>query len=147
MFDTAQMYGNEKQVGSAILQYLQNNPSVTREDIFYTTKLASNNGYDRSLKSLEKSLGASGLEYIDLILIHSPYGGPRARKESWEALVEAKRRGWTKSIGVSNYGIKHLEEMLKQGHRPVINQVDLHPFMTRTDIVNFCQKNDIVLEV
>jgi diketogulonate reductase-like aldo/keto reductase len=147
MFDTAQMYGNEKQVGNAILRFLQNNSSVKREDIYYTTKLASNNGYERSLEALEKSLSVSGLEYIDLILIHSPYGGPQARNESWEALTEAKKRGWTKSIGVSNYGVSHLEEMLEQGQRPVINQVDLHPFMTRTDIVEFCQKNDIVLEV
>jgi len=141
------MYGNEREVGSAIRDFLGKNPSVIREDIFYTTKLASNDGYNRSLKSLETSLQRCGLDYIDLILIHSPYGGPRARKESWEALVEAQKRGWTKSIGVSNYGVKHLQEMLKLGYKPVVNQVDLHPFMTRTDIVSFCQKNDIVLEV
>lgn len=141
------MYGNEREVGSAIRDYLNKNPTVKRQDIFYTTKLASNDGYNRSLKSLEISLQRCGLDYIDMILIHSPYGGPQARKESWEALVEAQKRGWTKSVGVSNYGVKHLEEMLKQGYKPVVNQVDLHPFMTRTDIVGFCQKNDIALEV
>jgi len=144
--DSAQMYGNEREVGSAIRDYLTKNPSVKRQDIFYTTKLASNNGYNQSLKSLQTSLQRCGLEYIDLILIHSPYEGPQARKESWEALLEAQKRGWTKSIGVSNYGVKHLQEMHKQGHKPVVNQVDLHPFMTRTDIVDFCQENDIVLE-
>ena len=147
MIDSAQMYHNEKQVGAAIATFLQNNPSVTRQDIFYTTKLASNDGYQRSLKSLETSLQVCGLEYIDLILIHSPYGGPKARTESWEALLEAQRRGWTKKIGVSNYGVKHLQEMLEQGYTPAINQVDLHPFMTRKNIVELCRKHDIALEV
>ena len=148
MFDSAQMYGNEREVGGTIKKYLSKNSSVKREDIFYTTKLASNNGYNRSLMSVESSLQRCGLDYIDLILIHSPYGGPQARKDSWNALIEAKKRGWTKrAIGVSNYGVKHLQEMLDQGHKPVINQVDLHPYMTRTDIVEFCNKHDIVLEV
>jgi diketogulonate reductase-like aldo/keto reductase len=96
MLDSAQMYGNEKEVGAAIRSFLTKNPSVKREDIFYTTKLASNSGYNRSLKSLETSLARSGLDYIDLILIHSPHGGPQARKESWNALLEAQKRGWTK---------------------------------------------------
>jgi diketogulonate reductase-like aldo/keto reductase len=147
MFDSAQMYANEREVGAAIKAYLAHNPDIKRDDIFYTTKLASNNGYHQSLRALETSLQRCGLDYIDLILIHSPYGGPRARKESWEALLEAQKRGWTRSIGVSNYGVKHLQEMLKDGHSPVVNQVDLHPFMTRTDIVEFCQKNDILLQV
>ncbi len=146
MIDSAQMYGNERQVGAAIKTFLAQNPDIKRDDIFYTTKLASNNGYNQSLKALETSLQQCGLDYIDLILIHSPYGGSQARKESWRALLEAQKRGWTSSIGVSNYGVKHLQEMLKDGHRPVINQVDLHPFMTRADIVDFCQKNDILLE-
>ena len=147
MIDSAQMYGNEREVGAAIRTFLAHNPSIKRDHIFYTTKLASNNGYNQSLKSLESSLQRCGLDYIDLILIHSPYGGPQARKDSWRALLEAKKRGWTKSIGVSNYGVKHLQEMLNEGQKPVVNQVDLHPFMTREDIVDFCRKNDIVLEV
>jgi diketogulonate reductase-like aldo/keto reductase len=141
------MYGNEREVGSAIKSFLSKNPAIKREDIFYTTKLASNAGYNRSLKALEQSLERCGLDYIDLILIHSPYGGSQARKESWNALLEAQKQGWTKSIGVSNYGVKHLQELLGQGQKPVLNQVDLHPFMTRTDIVDFCTKHDIILEV
>ena len=93
MFDSAQMYGNEREVGDAIRTYLNKNALVKREDIFYTTKLASNNGYNRSLKALEASLQRCGLDYIDLILIHSPYGGSQARKESWEALLDARKRG------------------------------------------------------
>ena len=146
MFDSAQMYGNEKEVGAAIHSFLSKNPSIKREDIFYITKLASNSGYNRSLKTLESSFQRCGLDYIDLILIHSPHGGSRARKESWDALVDAQKRGWTRSIGVSNYGVKHLQEMLDKGQKPAVNQVDLHPFMTRTDIVTFCQKNDIALQ-
>jgi diketogulonate reductase-like aldo/keto reductase len=147
MIDSAQMYGNEREVGSAVTSFLKQNPSMKREDIYYTTKLASNDGYSQSLRAIAQSLEKCGLQYIDLILIHSPYGGPKARKESWEALLRAQQKGWTKSIGVSNYGVKHLQEMLDQGYKPVVNQVDLHPFMTRTDIVQFCKQNDIVLEV
>lgn len=147
MFDSAEMYGNESEVGLAILSFMTGDPYLKREEFYFTTKLASNNGYSRSLKSIEQSLKACGLGYIDLLLIHSPYGGPQARKESWEALKEAQRLGWTKSIGVSNYGVRHLKEMLDQGFKPVINQVDLHPFMTRNDIVSFCEQHDIILEV
>jgi diketogulonate reductase-like aldo/keto reductase len=66
----------------------------------------------------------------------------------WEACMEAKRRGWVKSIGVSNYGVKHIQEFEKWGlEKPVLNQVDLHPFMRRQAIVDVCRKYDIILEV
>lgn len=66
----------------------------------------------------------------------------------WEACIEAKKQGWVKSIGVSNYGVKHIEEFEKWGlEKPVLNQIDLHPFMRRKEIVEICQKYGIVLEV
>ena len=90
-----------------------------------------------------------GLGYIDLYLIHSPYGGKQRRLESWKAIQEAKDQGWIKSIGVSNYAQRHIEELLesKPKHRPTVNQCDLHPFMARRELVEYCESNDIALEV
>jgi diketogulonate reductase-like aldo/keto reductase len=83
-----------------------------------------NSGRDNSKAAIRASLKECGLEYIDLYLIHSPIGGPQMRKESWEACVEAQREGLVKSIGVSNFGVGHLNEMLQYGlPLPSVNQV------------------------
>jgi len=87
------------------------------------------------------------LGYIDLYLIHGPLGGPGMRKQSWEACLEAQVAGKIRSIGVSNYGVKHIEEMLASGKPlPAVNQVELHPFNAHADIVEICRKHNIVLE-
>lgn len=76
------------------------------------------------MKAIDKSLEACGLGYIDLYLLHSAIGGPEKRKECWRAVCDAKKQGKIKSIGVSNFGIRHLEELLEQGvELPVLNQV------------------------
>lgn len=106
--DSAQMYHNEKQVGKAILDYIQQHPEVKREDIHYTTKLASNTGYDNARKSITKSVKECGLGYIDLFLLHSPYGGSQNRLESWRAVEDAIEAGEVKIGGVSNFGEKHV---------------------------------------
>jgi len=88
------------------------------------------------------------LGYIDLFLLHSPYGGKRARLESWRAVEDAIHDGEVKIGGVSNYGVKHLQELIASQPRimPAVNQIEVHPFNTRTDIVNFCQEHGIVIE-
>jgi len=87
------------------------------------------------------------LEYIDLYLLHSPIGGPQARKDSWKAVCDVQQTGQLKSIGVSNFGIRHLTEMVDGNvPLPVVNQIDLHPFMTRNDIVAFCNQHSIALQ-
>ena len=106
--DSAQMYHNERQVGHAILDYLKSHPELKREDIHYTTKLASNGDYDRARASISKSVKECGLGYIDLFLLHSPYGGKKARLESWRAVEDAIKAGEVKIGGVSNYGEKHV---------------------------------------
>lgn len=106
--DSAQMYHNEREVGNAITAYLKANPDVKREDIHYTTKLASNSDYNTARKSITKSVKECGLGYIDLFLLHSPYGGKRARLESWRAVEDAIHDGEIKIGGVSNYGQKHV---------------------------------------
>ncbi|KAJ7650870.1 Aldo/keto reductase [Roridomyces roridus] len=144
--DSATWYENEKDCGRAILDFCKAT-GTPRSDIFYTTKLMSNDGYDSTLKAIEFSLNECGLGYIDLYLIHGPIGGPQARKECWRAICDAQKEGKLKSIGISCFGIRHMQEILDMGLVvPAINQIDLHPFMTRTEIVEFCEKNGIVLE-
>lgn len=107
-FDSAQMYHNERQVGQAIKQYLAQHPELKREDVHYTTKLASNSSYDEARKSIKSSVQACQLGHIDLFLLHSPYGGKRARLESWRAVEDAISDGEVKIGGVSNFGEKHV---------------------------------------
>lgn len=105
------MYHNEKETGSAIKEFIAsaaNTQGLKREDIHFTSKLASNSDYETARRSIKKSVKASGLEYIDLFLLHSPYGGRKARLESWRAVEDAVADGEIKTGGVSNYGVKHV---------------------------------------
>lgn len=109
--DSAQMYHNEKESGKAILDFLSsdaNTDSLKREDIHYTSKLASNSAYDTARKAIKRSVKECGLGYIDLFLLHSPYGGKKARLDSWRAVEDAIDDGEVKIGGVSNYGVKHV---------------------------------------
>ncbi|KAI9848222.1 MAG: hypothetical protein M1837_000896 [Sclerophora amabilis] len=150
-FDSAEMYGNEQEVGHAISAFLsskENTTNLKREDIHFTTKLASNVSYDAARRSINQSLKKSGLGYIDLYLLHSPYGGKAKRLECWKAVEDAIEEGKVKIGGVSNFGVKHLEQLLGSNPRilPMVNQIEVHPFNTRTEITNFCQTHDIVVE-
>lgn len=105
------MYENEKESGKAIADYLSsaaNTQSLTRQDIHFTTKLASNGSYEATRRAIKRSLRECGLGYIDLFLLHSPYGGKKARLESWRAVEDAIDDGEVRSGGVSNYGVKHV---------------------------------------
>ncbi|KAF2004846.1 Aldo/keto reductase, partial [Amniculicola lignicola CBS 123094] len=149
--DSAQMYHNEKDSGQAILEFLAsdgNTDGLKREDIHYTSKLASNSVYESARKAIQRSVKECGLGYIDLFLLHSPYGGKKARLDSWRAVEDAIHDGEIKIGGVSNYGVKHLQELIdsKPKIMPAVNQVEVHPFNTRTDITSFCQEHDIVVE-
>jgi diketogulonate reductase-like aldo/keto reductase len=108
-FDSAQMYNNEREVGSSISAYLKAHPELKREDIHYTSKLANNEkSYQAVRKSITQSVKECGLGYIDLFLLHSPYGGKEARLSSWKALEDAVLEGEVRIPGVSNYGEKHV---------------------------------------
>ena len=123
-FDSAQMYGNENSVGKAILDYMQQHPELKREDIHYTTKLASNTSYEGARKSITKSAKECGLGYIDLFLLHSPYGGAKSRLESWRAVEDAIEDGEVKIGGVSNFGEKHVcGELISRCMCPMLNQL------------------------
>ena len=125
-------------MGKAILDFCTKT-GTPRTEIFFTTKLRSNNGFEETLKSIQTSIDACGLGYIDLYLIHSPIGGPSARMESWKAILEAKKGGSLKSIGVSNYGVKHLQELIDAGcELPVINQA-----CPRKVLISACHTNHL----
>jgi len=139
--DTARIYRNEADVGEAIRA-----SGVPRREIFVTTKLWNDDhGYDQALRALDSSLGQLGLEYVDLYLVHWPVQGKR--RESWRALEKAFADGKAKAIGVSNYMVPHLREVIGQAKvRPHINQIELSPFLQRRDAVAMCKEHGIVVE-
>lgn len=106
------MYHNEREAGKAISDFLasaENVEGLKREDIHYTTKLAScSTNYNSVRRSIKQSVDVCGLGYIDLMLLHSPYGGKEARLTSWKALEDAVEAGEVRMAGVSNYGVKHV---------------------------------------
>ncbi|KAF8598762.1 Aldo/keto reductase [Ceratobasidium sp. AG-I] len=141
--DSAQMYRNENAVGQAVKE-----SGINREEIFVTTKCASrSHGYESTLKGVDDSLSKFGFDYIDLFLIHDPLSGPVKRLETYKALLEAKDKGKIKSVGVSNYGVRHLEQIREAGlETPAVNQIELHPWCQQKDIVVYCEKNEIVVQ-
>ncbi|UZJ52854.1 hypothetical protein CBS101457_002174 [Exobasidium rhododendri] len=143
--DSAQWYQNEKEVGQAVLAQ----EGWKREDVWVTTKIwDSAHGYDAATRSIENSLKQSALAYFDCILIHSPNPGSEKRLETYRALIDAKKAGKVKSIGVSNYGVKHIQELLAKfpNSPPSMNQIELSPFFQRKAIVNECLKHNIAIE-
>ena len=145
------MYHNEHEVGEAIHSFVAskaNTAGLKREDIFFTSKLASNTSYDAARKAIKQSVKTSGLGWLDLLLLHSPYGGKAKRLACWKAVEDAIDEGEVKIGGVSNFGVKHLQELLASKPRilPAINQIEVHPFNTRSELCMFCQENNIVVE-
>lgn len=140
-FDTAQAYGNEVFLGGALQA-----SSVPREEIFVTTKIAVQNfGHSHVLNSFENSLENLQVEYVDLLLLHFPV--PMLRGKSWRALEEIHATGKARTIGVSNYTIRHLKELLNDCTvRPAVNQVELHVFLQQPELVEFCKDQGIVVE-
>ena len=105
------MYHNERETGDAIKAFLADkgkSAGLSREDIHFTSKLASNSTYETTRKSITQSIKRSGLDYIDLFLLHSPYGGKMLRLESWRAVEDAIEAGEVKTGGVSNFSVKHV---------------------------------------
>lgn len=141
LIDTAAVYGNEKEVGIAVKQ-----SGIPREEIFITTKLWNDDhGYDSALKAFDESLKRLQLDYVDLYLIHWPV--PNLRKESWRALEKIYSEGRCKAIGVSNYMVRHLEEMKEYANViPAVNQVEFSPFLYQKELLEYCRSNKIEVE-
>lgn len=139
--DTAAFYQNEAGVGKAIKE-----SGIPREEIFVTTKVWNDmQGYENTLASFEESRKKLDLEYIDLFLIHWPVKGKF--KDTWRALEKLYHEGKVRAIGVCNFKVHHLEDLLSSCEvKPVINQVEYHPRLTQKDVLQFCKENDIQLE-
>jgi len=154
--DSAAGYKNESGCGKAI-----SSSGISRSDIFYTTKIppSKDMGYEKAKAQIETSLKEVGFDYIDLMLFHAPYGGSKVRKEVWRAMVEAVEEGKIRSIGVSNYGVHHLdqlEEHIKEleserggaGKGGVLSviQHEAHPWCVRKDLADWCSKRNVAVE-
>jgi len=139
--DTAHIYGNEPDVGAAI-----RDSGIPRDQIFVTTKLWNDDqGYDSALRAFDASAHRLGLDYVDLYLIHWPVAGKRL--ESWRALEKLFDDKRARAIGVSNFLVRHLDELLgKAKHKPHANQIELTPFLQRRDTVEMCKREGIVVE-
>jgi diketogulonate reductase-like aldo/keto reductase len=169
--DSAVAYRNEEPTAKGMLR-----SGVPREQLFFTSKVGPGRGYEDAKKGIDETLKKTGLNYVDLYILHAPYGGRETRIGGWQALVEAVNEGKVRSIGVSNYGVHHLEELeqwQKVSSQPTpfnracdlhshyispqgqpadkagilsVNQIELHPWLARPDIVAWCKQRDIILE-
>lgn len=152
-FDTAQAYGNERGVGEGIRTC-----GVPREELFVGSKVAAEcKSYESAAKSIDETLEKMGLDYLDMMIIHSPQPWAevnqsdnryyKENKEVWRALEDAYRAGKIKGIGVSNFNENDLDNILSDCTvKPMVNQVLAHISNTPFEIIDFCQKNDIVVE-
>ncbi len=143
--DTAAIYGNEEGVGQGIRKGLKE-AGISRENVFVTSKVWNADlGYDATIAAYETSLKKLGLDYLDLYLIHWPVEGKY--KEAWRALETLYKEGKVKAIGVSNFQVHHLKDLMEDAEiKPVINQVEYHPRLTQKELQAFCEKHHIQLE-
>lgn len=138
--DTAQMYENEEEVGQGIKE-----SGVPREEIFLTTKVNTTimrEGKDAVRRSIEESMRKLKVDYLDLLLIHWPVKD--CVKHTWQVMEEFVRNGKVRSIGLSNFNPNHLDELMGYAEiRPVVNQIELHPFMSQVENIAYNRKYDI----
>lgn len=141
LVDTARAYRNEEDVGAAIRE-----SGVPRDEVFVTTKLwNSDHGYDATLRACDESLRRLGLDRLDLYLIHWPV--PKLRGDTWRAMERILAEGKARAIGVSNYTIRHLDELLASANEPPsVNQVELHPFLLQRELLDYCKAKGIQVE-
>lgn len=141
--DTAAMYGNEREVGQAV-----RDSGLAREDVFVTTKLDNDShGYDEARAAFDASIGALGLDYVDLYLIHWPQPANDRYIDTWRAFEQIYSEGRAKSIGVSNFQPNHLRRLIAETTVvPAVNQVEVHPTFTQPELRAVHADLDIVTE-
>jgi 2,5-diketo-D-gluconate reductase A len=141
--DTAEMYGNEKEVGQAV-----RDSGLPREEVFVTSKL--NNGFhahDAALTAFDRSLEDLGFDYLDLFLIHWPLPGIGDFTETWQALEEIHRSGRAKAIGVSNFNPRHLQRLAQTSATvPAVNQIEVHPYLAQDHLRTYGTDRGIATE-
>ena len=140
LIDTAQSYGNEEAVGKAIKR-----SGIKREDLFITTKLwIQSNGYDETKKAFERSLKRLQLDYLDLYLIHQPFGDVYGE---WRAMQDLYKEGRVRAIGVSNFYSDRLIDLIIHNEIvPAVNQIETHPFHQQIETQKFLQENNVQIE-
>lgn len=141
--DTAQMYGNEAEIGDALHTF-----DAPREEIFVTSKLNNgNHGRQDALDSFDETLGKLGLDQLDLFLMHWPMPAVGDFVDTWRAMIEMYESGRVKAIGVSNFQTHHLERILDETDVvPVVNQIECHPYFHNDVVRRFGEEHDIVTE-
>lgn len=139
--DTATAYSNETSVGQGI-----RNSGLPREDIFVTTKLRNRfHGYDTTMRAFDQSMKWLGLDYLDLYLIHWP--GEDTYLDTWKAFVQLQKDGRIRSIGLSNFYPNQIEVLRNEtGVMPVSNQIETHPYLHQTEVLDYCAENNILVE-
>lgn len=140
--DTAQHYGNEADVGAALAA-----SGLPRAEVFITTKLWTDEwGHEKAIAGVKSSLGRLNTVYIDLVLLHAS-GDPVTRGETWAGLEACRARGLVRDIGVSNFSAAHLEALARTAAvPPAVNQLEVHPWLQRRDLVAYCTQRHIVVE-
>jgi methylglyoxal/glyoxal reductase len=151
LIDTAshESYGNEGSVGKAVTYFVnQNDNTVQRGDIVVITKLwDTDHGFYRTLEAMDESYDHLNLGRIDLYMIHSPFRGKII--ETWDAMLYYQQRGYIKSLGVSNFGIQHLQAIKESGRPlPTVNQIEMHPlvYKYRLPLIEWCRQHDIKIQ-
>jgi 2,5-diketo-D-gluconate reductase A len=141
--DTAEMYGNEKEVGDAVRE-----SGVDRDDVFVTSKLNNSfHAFDDALGAFDQTLKELGFDYLDLFLIHWPLPDVGDYVETWKAMEEIYRSGRVRAIGVSNFQRHHLRRLFDETETvPVVNQIEVHPYLVQDDLRAFDAQNDIATE-
>jgi len=141
--DTAQMYGNEEGVGRALAE-----SGLPRDEVFLTTKLTNDgHGHDAAVRRLDESLQKLGTDHVDLYLIHWPRPGDDRYVDTWRGFEKALSEGKTRSIGVSNFTVEHLQRLAKEtGTVPAVNQVELHPRFGQADLRGYHAEHGIATE-
>lgn len=157
MIDTGSIYKNEEAVGSAIRKWAGED-AMRQKSVLVTSKCSPYEmGYERARSAFESSLQRLGTDSIDLYLIHWPAVPKKkhsseihrqARHETWRALEELHLSGRARAIGVSNFNVLHLEQLLEDGVQvvPMVNQIEAHPLFIQHDVINYCKAHDIVIQ-
>jgi diketogulonate reductase-like aldo/keto reductase len=139
--DTAALYGNEEEIGN-VLQ----NTGVKREDLFITTKVWNDDqGFDNTMRAIDLSLDKLQTDFVDLYLVHWPI--PEKRAYTWEAMIQIYDDRKARSIGVSNYTAAHIDELMKKSPiTPVVNQIEITPFLYQKKLADKCESYDIKIQ-